>query len=79
MLIGSAIWIRADAESIALGDATPKGGQVLLSLHYQEGMRVTPSRVQLQRAESVDDRIDFVRLVIPDQRVARVTITWDKH
>jgi len=79
VLIGSAIWIRADAESIALGDVTPKDGQVLLSLHYQDGMRVTPSRVQLQRAESVDDRIDFVRLVIPDQRVARVTITWDKH
>jgi hypothetical protein len=79
VLIGSAIWIRADAESIALGDVTPKDGQVLLSLHFQEGMRVTPSRVQLQRAESLDDRIDFVRLVIPDQRVARVTITWDKH
>jgi hypothetical protein len=79
VLVGSAVWIRADAESIALGDVTPKDGQVLLSLHYQEGMRVTPSRVQLQRAESVDDRIDFVRLLIADQRVARVTITWDKH
>jgi hypothetical protein len=79
VLIGSAQWLRADAECIALGAVTPKDRQVLLSLHYQEGMRVTPSRVTLERAETLDDRIDFVRLVIPDQRVARVTITWEKH
>ncbi len=79
VLIGSAQWLRADGECIALGDVTPKDGQVLLSLHYQEGLRVTPSRVRLVRAEALNDRIDFVRLEIADHRVARVTITWDKR
>jgi hypothetical protein len=79
VLIGSAQWLRADSECISLGDVTPKNGQVLLSLHYQEGMRVTPSRVRLERAETLSDPIDFVRLVIPDRHVARVTITWDKR
>jgi hypothetical protein len=50
-----------------------------LSLHYQEGLRVTPSRVRIERAETLNDRIDFVRLVVPDQRVSRVTITWEKR
>jgi hypothetical protein len=79
VLSGSAQWLRADAECISLGDVIPKDGQVLLSLHYQEGLRVTPSRVTLQRAETLNDRIDFVRLVIPDNKVARVTITWEKR
>jgi hypothetical protein len=79
VLIGSAQWLRADSECISLDDVTPKNGQVLLSLHYQEGMRVTPSRVRLERAETLSDPIDFVRLVIPDRHVARVTITWDKR
>ena len=41
--------------------------------------QITPTAVSYPFSYSVDDRIDFVRLVIPDQRVARVTITWDKH
>jgi hypothetical protein len=79
VLTGSAQWLRADSDCIALGDVTPQDGQVLLSLHYQEGLRVTPSRVRIERAETLNDRIDFVRLVVPDQRVSRVTITWEKR
>jgi hypothetical protein len=79
VLAGSARWLRADSECVALGDVTPHQGQVLLSLHFQEGMRVSPSRVRLERAESLSDHIDFVRLLIPDEHVARVTITWDKR
>jgi hypothetical protein len=79
VLTGSAQWLRADSECISLDDVTPKNGQVLLSLHFQEGMRVTPSRVRLERAETLSDPIDFVRLLIPDQHVSRVTITWDKR
>jgi hypothetical protein len=79
VLIGAAKWLRADSECIALDDVTPRQGQVLLSLHYQEGMRVTPSRVRVERAETLSDHIDFVRLLIPDQHVSRVTITWDKR
>jgi hypothetical protein len=79
VLTGSAQWLRADAQCVALGDVRPVNGQVMLSLHYQEGMRVTPSSVRIERAETLDDRIDFVRLVVPDPHVARVTITWEKH
>jgi hypothetical protein len=79
VLVGSARWLRADSDCVALGDVTPQHGQVLLSLHFQEGMRVSPSRVRLERAESLSDHIDFVRLLIPDEHVARVTITWDKR
>jgi hypothetical protein len=79
-LCGSAKWIAADLQRIVLEDVRPNSnGQVLLSLHYQEGMRVTPSRVQLQRAEDENDRIDFVRLLISDPFVTRVTITWEKR
>ncbi len=80
VLVGSAQWLRADTDCISLGDVMPKDGQVLLSLHYQEGLRVTPSRVQLERAEGLNDRIDFMRLVIPsDHLVSHVMITWDKR
>jgi hypothetical protein len=78
-LRGSAKWLAADSQRIVLEDVRPDNGQVLLSLHYQDGLCVTPSRVQLQRAKDKDDHIDFVRLVISDQFVTRVTITWEKR
>jgi hypothetical protein len=78
-LRGSAKWLAADAQRIVLEDVRPENGQVLLSLHYQKGLRVTPSRVLLQRAEDKDDRVDFVRLVISDPVVTRITITWEKR
>jgi hypothetical protein len=79
-LRGSAKWLAADSQRIVLEDVRPENGQVLLSLHYQEGLRVTPSRVELQRADTsdTDDHVDFVRLVIRDPFVTRVTITWEK-
>src|SRR5262249_61882977 len=78
-LRGSAKWLAADSQRIVLEDVRPDNGQVLLSLHYQDGLCVTPSRVQLQRAKDKDDHIDFVRLVISDPFVTRVTITWEKR
>jgi hypothetical protein len=84
-LRGSAHWACADPQRIVLDDVTPHRtathhgrGTVVLSLHYQAGMRVTPSRVRLERAEEPQDSIPFVRLVVTDP-VTRVTITWDKH
>ena len=78
-LRGSAQWLAADAQRIVLEDVRPENGQVLLSLHYQKGLRVTPSRVVVQRAEDKDDHVDFVRLLISDPLVTRITITWDKR
>jgi hypothetical protein len=79
-LRGSAKWVAADSQRIVLEDVRPKDGQVLLSLHYQDGLRVMPGRVRLERAEdkSASDPIDFVRLLIADPLVTRVTITWEK-
>jgi hypothetical protein len=88
-LTGSARWLSADTHRIVLGDVVPpRGGpdnhgkkQILLSLHYQAGMRVAPSRVLLdscpmERVDSVPgDARPFVRLWV-EEPVARVTIIW---
>ena len=77
-LTGSARWLRADARHIVLEDVQPENGEVVLSLHYQAGLRVTPSRVGIERATDPRDPIPFVRLVVKEP-VARVTIIWDRR
>jgi hypothetical protein len=84
-LVGSAHWVSADAQRIILSDVVPRRaspedpeGEVVLSLHYQDGMRVTPSRVRLQPKELAQDSIPFVRLRVAEP-VTRVTITWEKR
>lgn len=89
-LAGSVHSFDADAQRIVLSDVVPwrggpdaRRGQVLLSLHYQAGMRVAPSRVhidsvRIEKAELPSDSIPFVRLWV-DEPVTRVTITWDKR
>jgi hypothetical protein len=79
-LRGSAKWRAADSQRVVLEDVRPVNGQVVLSLHYRDGLRVTPSRVELQLADTSgkDDQIGFVRLVVRDPFVTRVTITWEK-
>jgi hypothetical protein len=71
-------WLHADSAHIALADVEPnENGEAVLSLHYQAGMRVSPSRVQLERELDPYDPIPFVRLRLPGP-VVRVTITWEK-
>jgi hypothetical protein len=84
-LRGKARLVAADAQHIVLSDVRPQPsasadgrGLVELSLHYQAGMRVIPSRVRLERAEESQDAIPFVRLLI-DHPATRVTITWEKR
>jgi hypothetical protein len=77
-LAGSAQWLRADPQRIVLGDVAPYRGRVVLSLHYQAGMRVTPARVQIEGDQNSPDAIPFVRLLL-DEPAARVTITWEKR
>ena len=68
-----------DAYVRILDDAViPEDGAVLLSLHYQAGLRVTPGRVRLERVTDSLDPIPLVRLVVKDP-VARVTIVWDRR
>ncbi len=87
-LFGSARWLSADTQRIVLDDVQPQRSSgvnvVLLSLHYQAGMRVSPSRVVLDsyRPEKPgwpsDSTPLFVRLRV-DEPVTRVTITWEKR
>ena len=75
-LKGQATWLAADWEHVALGDVVPEDGKVVLSLHYQAGMQVSPGRVQLEKEPDPRDPIPFVRLRMPDP-VTRITLTWE--
>lgn len=77
-LAGAAHWQHADADQIVLSDVVPANGVVVLSLHYQTGLRATPSRVRVERELDARDAIPFVRLRVADP-VARVTITWERR
>jgi hypothetical protein len=80
--IGSIGWMNADARCIVLGEVMPEKGVVLLSLHYQAGMHVSPSRVQLSEdwtaTPADDDNIPFIKLKMDDY-IPRLTITWDRR
>jgi hypothetical protein len=81
-LEGRATWRQADVRGVLLADVVPEEvpgeeeGQVLLSLHYQAGMRVSPSRVRLEKAVGTHDNVPFVRLRSREP-VGRVLITWE--
>jgi hypothetical protein len=81
-LIGDVRWRSADARRILLENAVPARvageDQVVLSLHYQAGMRVSPSRVRLEEAVDSEDVIPFVRLRMSTP-VGRIMITWDNR
>jgi hypothetical protein len=76
-LKGKAELIEADSRHITLANVVPDEGQVVLSLHYQAGLRAAPSRVQVDRdREYSTGTLDFIRLRVAGP-VARVTLTWD--
>jgi hypothetical protein len=75
ILKGRAQFLYADWRSIALADVTPEDGKVVLSMHYQAGLRVSPSRVQIEKEPDPYDPIPFIRLRVPGP-VARLTLTW---
>ena len=79
ILKGKARWLRAEVSRIVLGDVRPEGGEVVLSLHYLEGLSVAPSRVKIvpYKQEDSTDPIRLICLVV-DSPVARVTLTWDR-
>jgi hypothetical protein len=55
----------------------PHDGEVVISLHYQAGMRASPGRVQVERAKTGAGQIDFVRLKLAVP-AARVTLTLER-
>jgi hypothetical protein len=75
-LKGQARLVQAECQRITLADVQPAAdGEVILSLHYQTGLRVFPSRVQIDKQPDPRDPIPFVRLHVRGP-VARLTITW---
>lgn len=77
VLQGQARLVQADCRHIALADVIPEDGKVVLSLHYQAGLRVSPSRVQLEKEPDAYDPIPLIRLRMPGP-VARLTLTWQE-
>jgi hypothetical protein len=75
-LKGRADWLGADSRRIVLGDLVPDNGVVVLSLHYQAGMKASPGHIEIERELDPHDPIPFVRLRL-NGPLARLTITWE--
>lgn len=77
VLTGKAMWERADRRKVVLADVEPnEAGEVVLSLHYQPGMRVSPTVVSVDGDKDLFDPIPMVKLRTPGP-VSRVTLTWE--
>ncbi len=50
---------------------------MVLSLHYQAGLQVSPGRVTVEKEPDAHDPIPFVRLRMSGP-VTRVTLTWSE-
>jgi hypothetical protein len=77
VLKGKAQVTQLDARRIALAEVEPEDGVVVLSLHYQDGFRITPNHIVAEREPDADDPIPYLRLRIPGPTL-RVTLTWGK-
>src|SRR5262249_28809400 len=75
VLAGQAEWLSADCQRIALGNVVPQDNEVVLSLHYQAGLRALPRQVQIERKQDGHDPIPFVRLRLPGPMTC-VTLSW---
>jgi hypothetical protein len=78
VLKGKARVLSLTRERIALADVVPdENGVVVLSLHYQAGLRASPARIQVEREPDPFDLVPFLRLRVP-QPTALITLTWDE-
>ena len=76
-LKGQAELLEANGRYIMLQNVVPYHGEVIISLHYHAGMRASLPRVQIQRADSGDDLIGFVRLKLAAE-AKRLTLSWER-
>jgi hypothetical protein len=77
VLEGTATWETADTHRVVLTNVVPNAdGEVQLSLHMLEGLRVSPSYVRVEGMRDRRDPTDHVRLLLPGP-VPRVTLTWE--
>jgi hypothetical protein len=78
ILKGQAEWLRADSDRIALGNVVPDKGVIVLSLHYQSGLKVFPNRIKIERELDPLDPIPLIRLRVPGPTTC-VTLTWERQ
>lgn len=66
----------ADRNRITMTDVVPEQGDVVISMHFHESLRVRPGWIQIEREPDAHDPVPLVRLkmVAP---AARVTLTWE--
>ncbi len=79
VLSGQAVWESADAKRVVLTDVQPNAdGEIHLSLHSFEGLRVYPSYVQLHPLPDPTGRdpVHHIRLRTPAP-VPRLTLVWE--
>ncbi len=79
ILSGSANWESADSKRIVLTDVRPNAeGEIHLSLHAFEGLRVYPSYVKIHPLPDPTGRdpIHHIRLRTPGP-VPRLTLVWE--
>jgi hypothetical protein len=76
VLKGHAKQFEADARRVTLADVVPEDGELVLSLHYQDGCRARPAWVRVERELDAYDPIPFIRLRMPGP-LGRITLTWD--
>jgi hypothetical protein len=74
---GKARLVQADAGRIALADVEPDDGELVLSLHYQDGFQITPGPARAERVMDAHDPVPLLRLKLPGP-VLRLTLSWGK-
>jgi hypothetical protein len=79
ILKGKARWVGAELNRIRLAEVVPEDGVVVLSLHYQDGLIASPSRVKVERERETEARQDIHFILLRmDAPVAHLTLTWSR-
>ena len=89
ILVGQAKWEQADRRKVVLTDVVPAdaphpdGGPIpakviVLSLHHQPGLRISPNIVAVERDPDPRDPIPMLRLRMTGP-LSRIVISWENR
>ncbi|HEV3385350.1 MAG TPA: hypothetical protein VG097_11095 [Gemmata sp.] len=79
ILSGTATWESANTRRVVLTNVVPDAkGEVHLSLHILDGLRVSPSYIQVKSLsdKTCRDPVQHIRLLMPSP-VPRLTLMWE--
>jgi hypothetical protein len=74
-LRGKGKWVEANWQRIALADVEPEDGVIVLALHYQQHMTLTPNVGIVERHLVPDDPIPLTRIRLTGP-TSRLTLEW---